>query len=325
MPCSNPSRVWYHRETNPSGKRPTTYSIKHALDPSEPFEQRCGRCTYCRLRYASEWGVRCEKEASLWPSNHFITLTYDNEHLPQHNGLVLEDVPLFVKRLRRAFDETNLRTFGCAEYGTKTLRPHYHLLLFNSPLYDLKLYSQNNNNPLYTSNTLSKLWPKGLSTIGEVTFQSASYVARYNSKYTSSHHRLSHLTSSGEVIELPPPQSICPSKRPAIGRAWVEKYADQLFRDDFIYSRGYKMPIPRYFNKVLEELDPQKYAELKDMRSLRAAKHARERETIDYRAFREYRKIHDSLDFNPNESYVPRIEVETICLEAKAKMLERKI
>lgn len=101
------------------------------------FAVPCGKCVLCREKKASEWSFRalCENQSSS-SEPLFITLTYDNEHKPER-GVDKRHVQNFMKRLRRNLDkegiEHDIRYFACAEYGKKSLRPHYHLILWNFP------------------------------------------------------------------------------------------------------------------------------------------------------------------------------------------------
>lgn len=101
----------------------------------------CGKCKCCKYKKSLDWKVRCicESSTSICPPL-FFTLTYDNEHLPKE-GVKKKDIQDFMKRLRsrleyKGLDTTNLRYFVVAEYGTNTMRPHYHGLFWNFPYFD---------------------------------------------------------------------------------------------------------------------------------------------------------------------------------------------
>lgn len=101
------------------------------------FAVPCGRCVLCREKKASEWSFRalCENQSSS-SEPLFVTLTYNEKHKPKR-GVEKRAVQAFIKRLRRNLDKLNivhqLRYFACGEYGTKSKRPHYHLILWNFP------------------------------------------------------------------------------------------------------------------------------------------------------------------------------------------------
>jgi hypothetical protein len=97
----------------------------------------CGKCVLCRDKKAREWSFRATCENVFSESIPlFLTLTYNNENLPKY-GVFKEEVQLFLKRLRISLDRLyykhNLRYFACAEYGSKSKRPHYHMLIWNFP------------------------------------------------------------------------------------------------------------------------------------------------------------------------------------------------
>lgn len=98
----------------------------------------CGKCANCRKRRVSAWSFRLLQEEKVSTSAHFITLTYDTATVPiTRNGymsLKKRDVQLFLKRLRKAHSgsaSSGIKYYGVGEYGGKTKRPHYHIILFN--------------------------------------------------------------------------------------------------------------------------------------------------------------------------------------------------
>jgi len=94
---------------------------------------RCGHCEPCRANKSREWAGRILMEASTYESNVFLTLTYNDEHLPGGANLNTKDLQLWLKRVRKALKHSRLRFFACGEYGSNTQRPHYHAVLFNAP------------------------------------------------------------------------------------------------------------------------------------------------------------------------------------------------
>ena len=89
----------------------------------------CGHCVGCRLKRSRDWALRCMCEASLYKENCFVTITYDDEHLTGDRiSLSLDDVQKFIKRVRKKFSERKVRVFYCGEYGSKSNRPHFHII-----------------------------------------------------------------------------------------------------------------------------------------------------------------------------------------------------
>lgn len=167
------------RSTQNNGKI-VFYDIDH-IGKAFSLSLPCGQCIGCRLEYSRQWAIRCMHESTLHDQSCFITLTYSDDNLPEHGTLILRDFQLFMKRLRFEFSNVKIRFYHCGEYGEKFGRPHYHALLFGIDFEaDRTLYSQSKQgSKLYVSDTLNKLWNKGFATIGNITFESAAYVARY--------------------------------------------------------------------------------------------------------------------------------------------------
>lgn len=94
----------------------------------------CGKCPDCLKRRLASWSFRLEVEALNWHTAHFVTLTYNTEHVPiTENGFLTlepEHLTRFFKRLRKAGGK--LKYYLCGEYGTHGKRPHYHLILFTT-------------------------------------------------------------------------------------------------------------------------------------------------------------------------------------------------
>ena len=201
---------------------------------SEYINVPCGNCVQCKLDYTKKWAVRCMLESTLHQQNYFITLTYDDEHVPINSignqTLVRADLQKFLKRLRKHFKGVKIKYFGSGEYGDTSLRPHYHLILFNLPLNDLDSfipYDDNgitryiqkksfNGEPLYYSKIIRDLWPFGNHLIGSVSFASCSYVARYCMK------KLDNFDEFADILEVEH-EFVCMSTKPAIGLEWFLK------------------------------------------------------------------------------------------------------
>lgn len=204
----------------------------------------CGQCIGCRLDRAREWSVRCLHEAKMHRENCFVTLTYDDENVPEGRTLVYRDYQLFMKRLRLAKGE--VRFFMCGEYGETTARPHYHAILFGVRFDDMKHYSKNaNGDKLYRSETLDKLWGKGLCIIGEVTRQSAGYVARYCIKKVNGDRAEAHYNGRE-------PEFARMSLKPGIGASFFDKFKSDILPCDYVVEGGYKIPVPKYYEKLFD-------------------------------------------------------------------------
>lgn len=141
----------------------------------------CGQCIPCRVNRRRIWVHRLMLEAALHGDNTFVTLTYDDDHLPKGSTLVPADLRNFLKRLRKDFEPRRLRFFAVGEYGDTTERPHYHLALFGHPncSYGQSRYSGSNRDCCAACSAIRDAWGQGQVYLGELSDASASYVAGY--------------------------------------------------------------------------------------------------------------------------------------------------
>lgn len=256
MPCYSPVRAWRSRTKNENGKYPLVFKCSDGYTDQE-LQIPCGRCIGCRLERSRQWAVRCVHEASLYKNNCFITLTYDDEHLPPGNTLVKRDFQLFMKRLRKKFG-SKIRFYQCGEYGGQTERPHYHACIFNFDFPDKKHYSNTfEGHKIYTSEALAQLWNLGFTTLGAVSFHSAAYVARYITKKITGPTANDHY--NGRLPEY------CTMSK-SIGLDWYKKYHSDLYPDDFVVINGSKQSVPKYYDLQLDKTDPEQLKTLKAIR-----------------------------------------------------------
>lgn len=235
----------------------------------------CGGCLGCLSARATQWGLRADHEASMWSCTTFLTLTYDDDKIPEEGHLAPRDLCLFLKRLRkranppklRGGKRTNvirsrgsitrdqagsIRYFACGEYGDRTGRPHYHALLFNCGFTDLSPIGEDK----YTSEIVSELWPHGLHQLGVATpGKAATYIAKYHLKQSG---RGDH---DADGVWRPAP-FMRVSTRPAIGYEWLKRYKADLTYGYLVDHKGYKQPVPRTYLLKLKDTDPQLYEEI---------------------------------------------------------------
>ena len=202
-------------------------------------------------------------EASLHKEKSYITLTYNNENLPQYGSLVRRDYQLFMKRLRKHYEPKTIRFYQCGEYGEKLGRPHYHACLFGHQFQDLEFFKTINGFPLYTSETLKKLWPQGNHLVGSLTFESAAYVARYILKKQNGKNKNDHYQNidqdTGEIsIKIPEYTTMSRGGRSGKGIAngWYKKYSTDVYPSDQVIVRGRSCRPPRYYDNQYEITNP---------------------------------------------------------------------
>lgn len=261
MPCYHPVPGWFARRKNASGKRSVVFNLQDGYRDMQVVVP-CGRCIGCRLEKSRQWATRCLHESKLWDKNCFVTLTYDNEHVPKNGSLRPRDFVLFMKRLRKSFDD-KVRFFHCGEYGEELGRPHHHALLFNCDFDDKRFYSGSGEETLYWSRMLDKLWGQGRTAVGSVTFESAGYVARYALKKITGPNAEAHY--GGRI-----PEYLTMSRKPGIGSGYYDKYANDWYPRDECVVRGVACKPPRFYDKRLEVESPRVYRKVLRIRKERA-------------------------------------------------------
>lgn len=285
MPCYHPVTAWQVGLTQ-NGKMKLQFKKPHVKDLHrfESIKLPCGKCIGCKTDKSRQWAIRCMHEASLYENNSFITLTYNAEHLPEDGSINKTVLQKFFKRLRKRHPDKIIRYFACGEYGEKRTRPHYHALIFNYDFPDKKLWSKTSSGSLiFRSKELEEIWtdPKtkeslGYSSIGEVNFQSAAYVARYafkklkqgDKEYKKGKYQLVNLDpDTGEILkESDLEEEFCiMSRNKGIGHEWYKKYAKDTEKD-FITVDKMKVPVPKYYDYLLDMEHPDELAERKEKR-----------------------------------------------------------
>lgn len=198
----------------------------------------CGQCPECTKRRAHSWAFRLEKEAQNYIHRYFLTLTYDNLHLPLtpkgYATLRKSDVQKFLKRIRKKTKE--LKYYYVGEYGTRRKRPHYHMILFsNERINDLIIDE----------------WFHGNVHFGKAEEGSIYYTIQYYDK--GDWH-------SYGIDDDRMPEFSNMSKGMGQDSALVD-YVGTRADTPFLYYNGKKIAIPRYYKKKLFEKSPQKQQE----------------------------------------------------------------
>lgn len=260
----------------------------------------CGKCVGCRLEYSRQWANRCMLELQYHDSAYFVTLTYDDYHVPRsyyadpetgeaQASLTLDkrDWQLFMKRLRKAHPDDKIRFFMCGEYGPNTFRPHYHAIIFGLHLDDLVPWSKSDQGyQYYRSQSLERAWsvkttfdgldgetcatplaPIGYALVGEVTWETCAYTARYIMKKLNGPEAQFY-----SDFNLQPP-FVLMSRKPGIARQYYDEHPD-MYDYDYINLKtdkgGRKIRPPRYFDNLFDQDNPERLAEIKEIRAKQA-------------------------------------------------------
>lgn len=278
---------------------------------TESIDIPCGHCIGCYLDRSRQWADRCMLEAEGHLQNCFITLTYDDEHINKlyhlddcykvrsdnFYSLDKRDFQLFMKNLRYQLDAKfgkKIRFFACGEYGSKTMRPHFHAIIFGHDFSDDRiLYKRNfNGDYLYNSPLLSSVWNYGYSVIAECNWETCAYVARYCLK-----KRDNDITAQLNALGLDP-EFVTMSRRPGIAR----NYYDDNFRDIYnteriMLPKGKVIRPPKYFDKLYDIDYPSDMERIKNNRAEFAKLHKAmildktDLDYMDYLAVKEYNTL----------------------------------
>lgn len=276
MSCYHPLIGFPTGKTTINGKK--DYWIRKASDSADFDREKklnpdailipCGHCIGCRLDHSRSWADRMMLELETSKSAVFVTLTYDNAHIPPaqfdeegnllYGTLDVRDCQLFMKRLRKEFDGKEgrpykkIRFYLSGEYGEKTLRPHYHAILFGlglSDFSDLRPHGTNElGNRYYISASLSQTWSRGFVLVADVNWKTCAYVARYVTKKWSGPYAIDY------AIRNCIPEFSLMSRKPGIGRQYLEEHPDCLDFTNINLSTaegGLKIKIPKYYLKQL--------------------------------------------------------------------------
>lgn len=213
------------------------------------FRVPCGKCLPCQKKRRSEWSLRLEHEYLFSDSAFFITLTYNDFHIPRtkegYQTLHKKHLQNYIKRLRNdhvkyvskyfkcskkdvKHKAKSLRYYAVGEYGSKTRRPHYHLILFNMDIANLA--------------SLTNQWKAGFADVGTVTSASINYVTKYMFKQFNR-----------KTDKRTPPFSLM-SKKPIIGQAYLENYGVHHIESESLEVRdqnGHVRRLPKAYLRRL--------------------------------------------------------------------------
>ena len=288
MSCYSPLCAIWSGTNEYTGKAKVKIIPRRSLSPEavkgkDFFEVPCGHCIGCRLDYSREWANRLMMELKYHDSAYFVTLTYDDIHVPKSYYTDKEtgekkvaltirkrDFQLFMKRLRKAFPNDNLRYYACFEYGSTTFRPHIHAIIFGLHLDDLRVYRRSKEGFIYyNSDRLNDIWsvPKsypvdrlGFAVVADVTWETCAYTARYVTKKLSGYES-DFYASHG----LEPPCSLM-SRQPGIGNQYYLDNIQGMYNDRFVIRQGNEVKPPRYFSRLFEVDYPEESAIIKEQK-----------------------------------------------------------
>lgn len=191
----------------------------------------CGRCHACRVNKRIEWTDRIIHEIGKGDGT-FLTLTYDDEHLPIDKSVNKDDLQKFFKRIRKHLNnERKIKYYAVGEYGGKFGRCHYHAIVTNTHFrQDLELFQ--------------KCWTKGFIT----SLPAVPADIRYTLKYMEKEQHQKDKIYFVDGMEVAPPFSIM-SK--GLGLDWILVNREQIIALDGYPRNGHIQSLPRYYRNKL--------------------------------------------------------------------------
>lgn len=300
MTCYHPLSAYeLTGQRTENGKAKIVFNSSEIDGPHVDVTLPCGKCIGCRLDKSRDWALRCVHEQQTMEEDGFescfITCTYNEENYDV--SLNKDDFPAFIKRLRTHNDrmvwshvrqtfiprtsqkKAPIRYFQCGEYGDLKTRRHHHAAIFGFDFPDKELWEINTETGenYYRSDTLEKLWSFGWCIIGQLSWESAAYIARYTTKKVNGELAKSHYKTAdihtGEVLPILP-EFVTMSRRPGIGDRWYQKYGPDLHSKDYVTVNGRKFSGSKFYDTRLDKTDPQALSVLKRKRIERAKEHA---------------------------------------------------
>lgn len=240
MPCYHPIPAQLEHDYRPGQPPKRRMKLHPKGEPTHWLP--CGTCLGCREIQQQQLSLRVIHEAKSHGNNQFLTLTYDDDKLP--DGLQKADLQKFWKRLRKNTNQ-QFKYLACGEYGERTHRPHYHAAVLGLAIDDLKKWDSENSR----SQAIENIWKNGIVTVSELTQDRIRYVAGYVLK-KAGYRKQIYCDEDGVELENP-----YRDMSKALGKKWIERYQTDL-RNGYLQHEGAKFTIPRYYKDYIKSKNP---------------------------------------------------------------------
>lgn len=285
MGCDFPLKAYRSAsQRGESGKPLLTFNPLDAMNSTSPMEIPCNNCMGCKLEKARQWSIRMMHEARYHSENCFLTITYNDENVPQDYGLHLRHLQLFIKRFRKSLTPTGklgkgpnqhvrawrvhntrkIRFFACGEYGDLNGRPHYHAIIFGYDPPDKILHSRSPSGELiYVTARLTALWGLGYVATQDVSHKSCSYVARYVTKKIKTGNdfgasRYLRLSPVDGALHSVRPEFAVMSRRPGLGKKFADEFKSDFYPSGYLVVEGVRQSPPKFYVSQLSEAEQQR-------------------------------------------------------------------
>lgn len=191
MTCTNPTYLAVYLEYKHNKRNVEIISRDRYLkNKSNPlikyYKTRCRKCLACKLHKGYEWSNRLLAESYTSNISYFITFTFADDHLPDIDTLeetsIMRPIQLFMKRLRKRYQNLKFKYYSVCELGGKTLRLHYHMILYSEvDIFNDKYFYKytEGGHALYISPTLQNIWKYGNVNFNIAVHDTMKYTANY--------------------------------------------------------------------------------------------------------------------------------------------------
>ena len=214
-----------------------------------PIQVACGQCMNCRIQRSLSLSflanLEIQKNYALGRSSSFVTLTYDDAHLPFYEtpdglepGLCKKDLQNFFKRFREClrklgYFENTYKIVSCGELGDKFNRPHYHFVAIGL-------------NEILVDYATSRSWKFGLTDVGVLFAAGLNYVCKYMTK--SPRGKLADELYTSRGLEKP-----FLNHSIGLGDDWLYRNLPELMENNWqYYDGGVLHPLPSYVRIKLD-------------------------------------------------------------------------
>lgn len=272
---------------------------------SDYFLVPCKKCIGCQLDYSQDWATRCYLESLYTKDNYFVTLTYDDEHLPRPESIetsrshmifdkeacneqgyqwhyccndpddikkFMHDLRQYITRHPKIFPEgSKVRFIACEEYGSEGWRTHLHLILMDCylPLSSFYVSWIDWKKDIHWNNSiLEKIWGKGRVDVMEANYEAMAYVARYATKKVMNTADEVEYGARGMLKEV-----FRQSRNPGIGWQYYQDHKEEIYEHDYVFVKTKKgvekRRPPEYYDRMFEKEFPEKMKEIKKKRYLK--------------------------------------------------------
>lgn len=280
----------------------------------------CGQCMACRFNARRVWAHRIMLEAAQHGDNAFVTLTYDDEHLPAGGTLEPKHLQDWFKRFRSLIAPIRIRYFAVGEYGDNSFRPHYHAALFGFPScsWGHTRSERRTRGCCVSCNYVEKSWGMGSIMLGTLEPSSANYVAGYvTKKMTNAHDDMVRQWLNGRH-----PEFARMSLRPGIGCSAMDEVASEFMKFNLDNTQA---DVPSALRHGKKELPLGKY--LRRQLRRRIGREVQTPKAVQLERSREMQEMfpHSKEDFTPLKSKVlERFQGKRQGFEGRTKIFKQR-